>query len=214
MSIHDPDPNVRDSTDLTMDVPDIDDLDFAKGDGLLPVIAQHYITGEVLMLGYGSRESLEATVRSGDLTFHSRSRDALWVKGETSGNRLKVVSLHADCDRDAVLARVRPLGPTCHTGRRSCLDAAPTLKALGDSLEARRAADPRTSYTARLLDDRNLRLKKLGEEAAELVVACADTDVERVREEAADVIYHTLVAALAAGVSVDQVLETLEGRRT
>lgn len=209
MSLHDADSNLLDTSDLPLD-----DLDFDKGGGLVPLIAQHHVTGEVLMLGYGSQESLEATRRSGDLTFHSRSRDALWVKGETSGNRLRVVSLHADCDRDAVLARVRPLGPTCHTGRRSCFDAAPTLKALGDSLEARREADAETSYTARLLADRNLRLKKLGEEAAELVVACADTDVERVREEAADVIYHTLVAALAAGVSVDQVLETLEGRRT
>lgn len=199
--------------DLNITELDLVNLDFDKANGLLPVIAQDHVTGEVLMLGYGSRESLEATLRSGNLTFHSRSRDTLWMKGETSGHRLEVVSLHADCDRDAVLARVRRLGPTCHTGRRSCFDAAPTLRALGDSLEARRGDDPAASYTARLLADRNLRLKKLGEEAAELVVACADTNAERVREEAADVIYHTLVAALAEGVSVDQVLETLERRR-
>lgn len=192
---------------------DLDELDFDKGDGLLPVLAQHHLTGEVLMLGYASREALEATLATGDLTFHSRSRNALWVKGETSGNRLRVVSLHPDCDSDALLALVSPLGPTCHTGRRSCFGASPTLRALGDSLEARREADPGTSYTARLLADRNLRLKKLGEEAAELVLACGDSDPDRVAEEVADLIYHALVAALAVDVTVDEVLRTLDGRR-
>ena len=196
---------------------DLDGLDFDKGSGLLPVIAQHWLTGEVLMLGYATRTALEASIETRQLTFHSRSRDALWTKGETSGNTLRVISLHADCDGDAVLARVDPAGPTCHTGAESCFGAdrghAPTLRGLADTLEARRGADPGTSYTARLLADRNHRLKKLGEEAAELAVACADEDVERVREEAADVVYHTLVAALAAGVDVAEVLEVLEGRR-
>ena len=190
-------------------------LDFAKGGGSVPIIAQHYLTGEVLMLGYATPEALDTTVRTGQLTFHSRSRNALWTKGETSGNTLRVVSLHADCDADSVLARVHPAGPTCHTGQWSCFgDGAPTLPALAATLESRRGADPGTSYTARLLSDRNLRLKKLGEEAAELAVACADEDIERVRDEAADVVYHTLVAALAAGVSVDQVLEALDERRS
>ncbi len=215
-------------------------LDFAKMDGLIPVIAQHWLTGEVLMLGYASPDALDASLETGRLTFHSRSRDALWTKGETSGNTLRVVSLAGDCDGDAVLARVDPAGPTCHTGARSCFGAAPTLRGLADVLEARAASheargtsrEPRgtrssggeseigaesaaaSSYTIRLLRDRNLRLKKLGEEAAELAVACADGDVERVREEAADVIYHTLVAALAVGVRVEDVLAVLEGRRS
>lgn len=189
-------------------------LDFAKGGGSVPVVAQHHLTGEVLMLGYATPEALEATLHTGRLTFHSRSRDALWTKGETSGNTLRVVSLHADCDADAVLARVEPAGPTCHTGAWSCFDgAAPTLPALAATLESRRDADPDTSYTARLLADRNLRLKKLGEEATELAVACADEDVERVRDEAADVVYHALVAALAAGVSAEEVLAALDERR-
>ncbi|MFW6205897.1 MAG: bifunctional phosphoribosyl-AMP cyclohydrolase/phosphoribosyl-ATP diphosphatase HisIE [Gemmatimonadota bacterium] len=204
----------------------VDRLDFEKGGGLVPVIAQHWLTGEVLMLGYATKEALDTSLETGQLTFHSRSRDALWTKGETSGNTLRVVSLHGDCDGDAVLARVHPAGPTCHTGSRSCFSAPPTLRGLADTLEDRRAAmdaragdratrpDPSSSsYTVRLLGDRNLRLKKLGEEATELALACADGDAERVREEAADVVYHTLVAALAAGVDVDGILEALEARR-
>lgn len=202
----------RNPLDLALD---LDALDFAKGGGTIPVIAQHYLTGEVLMLGYATREALQASLDSRSLTFHSRSRDALWTKGETSGNTLRVVSLHSDCDADTVLARVDPAGPTCHTGRWSCFgDAAPTIRALSSTLESRRAADPGTSYTARLLSDRNHRLKKLGEEAAELAVACADEDIERVKGEAADVVYHTLVAALAVGVSVEAVLEALDERRS
>lgn len=216
-----------------------DALDFARTDGLIPVVAQHWLTGEVLMLGYATEEALDASLETGQLTFHSRSRDALWTKGETSGNTLRVVSLTGDCDGDAVLARVDPAGPTCHTGNRSCFGDPPTLRGLADVLEARKAAadelaereaaggsgssgDPEpgsgpgaasSSWTVKLLRDRNLRLKKLGEEASELAVACADEDRERVKEEAADVVYHTLVAALAAGVSVDDVLEALEARR-
>ncbi len=214
----------------TPDIPAIlDALDFDRvtPPGMLPVVAQHYLTGEILMLGYATREAIQRSVDTGLLTFHSRSRDALWTKGETSGNTLRVVSLHADCDGDAILARVHPAGPTCHTGARSCFDsaapadaparvaapaAAPTLRRLADTLAARRDSDASSSYTARLLADRNLRLKKLGEEAAELAVACADEDVERVKEEAADVVYHTLVAALAVGVELEDVLAVLEAR--
>ena len=200
---------------------------------LTPLIAQHALTGEVLMLGYATPESLARTGETGLLTFHSRSRDALWTKGETSGNVLRVVSMHRDCDDDALLALVVPAGPTCHTGARSCFGAAPTLRALADTIEERAGreesgrarhgaedevdggssgADSRRSYTARLLRDRNLRLKKLGEEATELAVACADEDRERVKEEAADVVYHVLVAARAAGVTLQDVLAALEDR--
>lgn len=198
-------------SDLTTRL-DLDALDFAGADGLLPVVAQHHLTGEVLMLGYANREALERSLESGLLTFHSRSRDRLWTKGETSGNTLRLVSLHGDCDSDAVLARVHPAGPTCHTGARSCFGAPPTLRALADTLESRRDAPPDGSYTARLLADRNHRLKKLGEEAVELAVACADGDRERMTEEAADVVYHTLVACLAEGVPLDAVLGELARR--
>ncbi|HUG39636.1 MAG TPA: phosphoribosyl-ATP diphosphatase [Longimicrobiales bacterium] len=188
---------------------------------LTPLIAQHALTGEVLMLGFATPGSLARTEETGLLTFHSRSRDALWTKGETSGNVLRVVSLHHDCDGDALLALVLPAGPTCHTGARSCFGAPPTLRRLADTIEDRvRAAEEdgagalgsAGSYTVRLVRDRNLRLKKLGEEAAELAVACADGDAQRVKEEAADVVYHALVAARAAGVALEDILDALADR--
>lgn len=192
---------------------DLPEVRFDPSTGLVPVIAQHAGTGEVLMLGYASPAALERTRETGLLTFHSRSRERLWTKGETSGNTLRVVSLDTDCDADAVLARVLPAGPACHTGTRSCFPASPTLLGLADTLRERLGGDETESYTARLLGDRNLRLKKLGEEAVELAMACADEDRERVREEAADVVYHTLVACLAAGVELEDVLEALARRR-
>ncbi len=191
---------------------DLDRLDFAKGDGLVPVVAQHARTGEVLMLAYANREALERTLESGEMWYWSRSRGAFWRKGETSGNVQRVVSLHADCDGDAVLARVEPAGPSCHTGEWSCFAGAPTLAELDHVLAERQASPPEGSYTARLLSDRNLRLKKLGEEAVELATACADGDGERAAEEAADLIYHALVACRAAGVPLDAVLAALERR--
>jgi phosphoribosyl-ATP pyrophosphohydrolase/phosphoribosyl-AMP cyclohydrolase len=194
------------------DTKQIDALDFGKGGGLVPVVAQHARTGEVLMLGYASREALHRTLESGEMWYFSRSRDRLWHKGEVSGNTQRMVSLHTDCDRDTVLALVEPLGPTCHTGSWSCLDAPPVLAALGALLERRASERPDGSYTARLLGDENLRLKKLGEEAVELALACAAGDASRASEEAADVIYHALVACLGAGSSVDAVLAALERR--
>lgn len=188
------------------------ELDFEKGGGLVPVVAQHAYTGEVLMLAYANREALERALATGTMWFYSRSRDALWRKGETSGNTLRLVSLHADCDADAVLAQVEPAGPTCHTGERSCFSAPPTLAALADVLAARRANPPAGSYTARLFGDRNLRLKKLGEEATELALACVLGEKDRVAEEAADLFYHALVACAAAGVEAADVLAALDRR--
>ena len=147
------------------------------------------------------------------------SKAASSDKGATSGNVQRVVSLTPDCDGDAVLARVIPAGPACHTGCRSCFgDDALHAHALGtlDATIAKRAASTDTtekSYTRRLLDDRNLRLKKIGEEAAELVTACADGDLERAREETADVIYHSLVALCAVGGSLADVQGVLAHRR-
>lgn len=198
---------------------DLDRLDFAKGGGLLPVVAQDAHTGEVLMLAYADRDALASSLRDGELWLRSRSRDAPWKKGETSGNVLRVVSLHADCDADAVLARVLPAGPTCHTGVRSCFSAPPTLTLLADTIAERSAAaavaaaaDDGASYTRRLLSDPNLRLKKLGEEAVELALACCGADPLRVADEAADLLYHLMVAAAAAGVSLADVLAQLAVR--
>jgi phosphoribosyl-AMP cyclohydrolase / phosphoribosyl-ATP pyrophosphohydrolase len=184
------------------------------GDGsLLPVVVQHYATGEVLMLGYADREALQRCLATRELWLYSRSRQELWHKGATSGNTHTIVSMHADCDADAVLVRAAPAGPTCHTGARSCFGAPPTLRQLGDVIEQRRHADAQASYTARLLINENLRLKKLGEEAVELALACAAEDRQRVCEEAADVLYHTLVACAGARVTIDEVLAELALRQ-
>lgn len=196
---------------------DLDALDFAKGGGLVTVVTQDASTGAVLMVAFADREALEHTIATGEMHYHSRRR-GLWHKGLTSGNTQRVVSLSADCDGDAVLARVEPAGPSCHTGRPSCfgddaLDAG-TLSAL-DAVIATRAqtADAdRPSYTRRLLADRNLRLKKLGEECAELVLALGDADAQRAAAEAADLLYHVLVALRALGVGLDDVRGVL-GRR-
>jgi len=197
---------------------DIDKLDFTKSNGLVTVVAQDSRTGVLLMIAHADREALERTLATGEMHYRSRTR-GLWHKGETSGNVQRVVSLTADCDGDAVLARVIPAGPACHTGAQSCFgDEALDATALGalDTTIAKRAASGDTtekSYTRRLLDDRNLRLKKIGEEAAELVTACADGDLDRACEETADVIYHSLVALRAVGGSLADVETVLARRR-
>ena len=199
---------------------DLDALDWSKSDGLVTVVAQDAVTGAVLMVAFADREALARTMDTGEMHYRSRSR-GLWHKGATSGNVQRVVSLTPDCDGDAVLARVIPAGPACHTGAGTCFanganEQAPngdTLSALAATIESR-ASDSAggSSYTRRLLDDRNLRLKKLGEEMAELVTALADGDTTRASEEGADVIYHTLVALRAAGVTLDDVRRVLTTR--
>jgi phosphoribosyl-AMP cyclohydrolase / phosphoribosyl-ATP pyrophosphohydrolase len=180
--------------------------------GLVPVISQHATTGAVLMVAYANHESLRRTLETGLLWLYSRSRQTLWQKGETSGNVQRVVSLHLDCDADALLARVLPHGPACHTGERSCFDTAPTMQLLADVITQRSATDAAQSYTARLWSDANLRLKKLGEEATELALACQAGLPERITAEAADLMYHVLVAAAAEKVSLEQVLGELQKR--
>jgi phosphoribosyl-ATP pyrophosphohydrolase/phosphoribosyl-AMP cyclohydrolase len=210
---------------------DLDLLDFRRGRGLVTVATQDVRTGQLLMVAHADREALEYTMATGEMHYHSRRR-GLWHKGATSGNRQRVVSLTPDCDGDAVLALVEQTGVACHTGTRSCFVVGEVLEdwstdptsgetRLGpltklDATIAARAAAGRTapegSYTARLLGDRNLRLKKLGEEAAELVTACADDDRERAVEEAADLLYHALVALHAVGGSLEDVKHVLERR--
>ena len=196
---------------------DLDAVHFSA-EGLVPVIVQDVSSGEVRMLGYANRVALDQTLTTGQLHFWSRARDELWRKGETSGNTLAVTSLHADCDGDTVLALVVPAGPTCHTGQRSCFGegAAPRADALMrlDRTLADRAVDrPADSYTVRLLDDDNLRMKKLGEESAELVVALARGDRARAIREAADLVYHVLVALRAHGADAAELLAELDARR-
>jgi phosphoribosyl-ATP pyrophosphohydrolase/phosphoribosyl-AMP cyclohydrolase len=190
----------------------LDRLAFAKGDGLLPVITQHAHTGEVLMLAYANREALQRSLTDGVMCYYSRSRGELWRKGDTSGNVQHVVSLHGDCDGDTVLARVLPAGPACHTGAANCFDTAPTLTTLDSVILERSRASSGSSYTGKLLGDRNLRLKKLGEEVVELALACERGDPARTAEEAADLLYHALVACRAVNVSIGDVLAVLADR--
>jgi phosphoribosyl-ATP pyrophosphohydrolase/phosphoribosyl-AMP cyclohydrolase len=196
---------------------DLDALDFTKGEGTVTVVAQDARTGAVLMVAAADREALERTLATGEMHYRSRTR-GLWHKGATSGNVQRVVSLALDCDADAVLARVEPAGPACHTGATSCFGAAAlgadALGALDVTIAARAVAEEggSPSYTRKLLGDRNLRLKKLGEEAAELVTACADGDIARAREETADLVYHALVALRAVGGSLDDVRAVLAER--
>jgi phosphoribosyl-ATP pyrophosphohydrolase/phosphoribosyl-AMP cyclohydrolase len=196
---------------------DLNALDFEKGGGLVTVVAQDASSGQVLMVAHASRESLERTLESGEMHYQSRTR-GLWHKGATSGNTQRLVSFSADCDGDAILARVIPAGPACHTGAVTCFGdiAADTLAELDATIDARAGGGgggTEGSYTARLLADRNLRLKKIGEEASEFVTACADGDAARANEEAADLFYHTLVALHAAGGSLAAVRDTLRARR-
>ena len=192
---------------------DLETLDFQKGGGLVTVIAQDALTGAPLMLAFADREALERTLATGEMHYSSRSR-GLWHKGETSGNTQHVVSLTADCDRDSVLARVIPKGPSCHNGDASCWGAlqAGELRTLDATIAARAAAPEPEGYTGALLADRNKRLKKLGEEAAELAVACADHDTPRAIAECADLIYHALVALRAAGGTLADVEAELRRR--
>ncbi|WP_306522439.1 bifunctional phosphoribosyl-AMP cyclohydrolase/phosphoribosyl-ATP diphosphatase HisIE [Gemmatimonas sp.] len=198
---------------------DLDTLDFSKGQGLVTVVAQDARSGVVLMVAHADREALEHTLRTGEMHYRSRSR-GLWHKGGTSGNVQRVVTLTADCDRDAVLARVIPAGPACHDGTTSCFrddallsDALSALDAtIAERAQSALHAGENPSYTQRLLTDRNLRLKKLGEEAVELTMACVDHDSARAAEETADLVYHALVALHAVGGTVDDVRAVLTER--
>ena len=204
-------------TDRRVEVDDVADLAF-DARGLLPVVAQDVDSGAVLMLAWANREAVEATLAEGVVHFWSRSREELWRKGETSGNTLELVSLHADCDGDTLLARVRPAGPACHTGEATCFgagavpDAPDVLQRLDDVLRRRAAERPQGSYTVRLLDDENLRLKKLGEETVELVTALARGEPGSAVEEGADLLYHLLVALRAEGADLADLREALEKR--
>ncbi len=187
--------------------------------GLVCVVAQDWTSGDVLMVAWANAEALERTRQTGFAHFWSRSRQALWMKGETSGNRLRVREARVDCDRDTVLLLVEPEGPACHEGTRTCFGDGPgALPAVLDELGrvfAERAAAPREgSYTSKLLaGGRDRILKKIGEEATEVVLAAKSESDERLAEEAADLLFHLQLALHERGVPVARVLEVLQERR-
>jgi phosphoribosyl-ATP pyrophosphohydrolase/phosphoribosyl-AMP cyclohydrolase len=196
-------------------------------DGLVPVVAQESRSGEVLMVAFANREALERTAATGKAHYYSRSRAALWRKGEQSGHEQSVRQIRLDCDGDAVLYRVEQTGPACHTGTRTCFatavvdggtaagedPGAHTLARLASTIAGRAADRPEGSYTVRLLDRGVPRIaQKLGEEAVEVVVAATAESRERLGSEAADLLYHLLVLLQARGIGLEQVLEQLETR--
>ena len=195
---------------------DIDGLAWEKQGGLLPAIVQDADTLRVLMLGYMSREALQATLASGQVTFFSRSRQRLWMKGESSGDVLDLVRLEADCDADTLLVLARPAGPTCHLGRASCFPQAPAdgLAEL-DAVIAQRAQElPEGSYTTRLFEGGIRRIaQKVGEEGVETALAAVAEDDEALLGEASDLLFHLLVLLRARGLSLADALQVLEPRR-
>lgn len=194
-------------------------LDWDKQDGLIPAIVQHATTGQVLMLGYMNKLALDKTQATGEVTFYSRSRSALWTKGETSGNKLSLVSIGADCDNDTILVTAEAAGPTCHEGTTSCFDPGSSASAFGflGNLEA--TIDQRIeqcaedSYTARLVRQGTSRIaQKVGEEAVEVAIAAATRDVEAVKTESADLLYHLLVLLRSHDCSLKDIVDELKSR--
>ena len=187
--------------------------------GLVPVVVQDRASGDVLMLAWANAEALARTAETGLAHFWSRSRGALWRKGETSGHGLRVVEVRADCDRDALLLVVEPEGPACHTGARTCFgESSPTAGGMIEELRrviAERAERaPEGSYTARLLTQGpDQVLKKIGEEATEVVLAARGESDERLTAEAADLLYHLLVALHQRSLPMTRVLDELRRRR-
>ncbi|HEX8569299.1 MAG TPA: bifunctional phosphoribosyl-AMP cyclohydrolase/phosphoribosyl-ATP diphosphatase HisIE [Caulobacteraceae bacterium] len=197
---------------------DVAGLDWAKAGGLLPAVVQDARTLQVLMLAYMDEAALAETLESREATFFSRSRGGRWRKGETSGNRLRVREVFADCDGDAVLVRAEPAGPACHENTTSCFggEDAPGLGVLArleGTIASRAAADPERSWTARLLAEGPKRVaQKVGEEGVETALAGAAGDDAELREEAADLIYHLLVLLKARGLALQDVLDVLARR--
>jgi phosphoribosyl-ATP pyrophosphohydrolase/phosphoribosyl-AMP cyclohydrolase len=213
----------------------VPDVTFGS-DGLVPAVIQDAVDGRVLMVGYMDAEALAATVATGEVHFHSRSRDGLWRKGETSGNVLRLVDLATDCDTDALLVTVDPVGPTCHRGTRSCFDAdgAPAtrstegfawLETLWATILDRATARPDASYTVQLLDGGvDAVARKLTEEATEVLIAAKDdATAERSAEdrtstrqalsgESADVLYHLLVVLAERSLPPSATIEALRAR--
>lgn len=197
---------------------DPETLDWEKSDGLLPAIVQDASSGAVLMLGYMNREALEASLETGRVTFFSRSRRKLWTKGETSGHVLHLVDALADCDRDTILVRAKPHGPTCHRGTRSCFaddsDFAP-LEILGHLekvIRSRQQELPAGSYTTSLFEAGTARIaQKVGEEAVELLIS-AMQERQRTIEESADLLYHMLVFLADRDVALEDVMGELQNR--
>ena len=194
-------------------------IDFDKGEGLVPAIIQDSSTLRVLMLGYMNREAYDKTVQTGLVTFYSRSRKCLWTKGETSGNYLKLVDIKVDCDNDTLLVKAVPQGPVCHTGTDTCWgetnEASPLLflSELSDFIECRHSEMPEGSYTTSLFrDGLNRMAQKVGEEALELVIEATNGTDERLVYEGSDMLYHLIVLLTSKGLRIEDLARELQER--
>lgn len=198
----------------------IDQLAWDKMGGLLPAIVQDAFDGRVLMQAFMDREALERSLDGGQVTFYSRSRDCLWVKGETSGNFLELVDVVPDCDGDSLLVLARPAGPVCHLGNETCFDASERsrfelsfLARLERVIAQRERERPDGSYTVRLLDAGVQRIaQKVGEEAVETALAGAAGESQDLLEEGADLLFHLLVLLRSRGASLEELVATLGQR--
>jgi len=192
-------------------------LDWDKTQGMMPVIVQHNVSGEVLMHGYMNPEALEKTLAEGNVTFFSRTKNRLWTKGETSGNFLQVVSITPDCDNDTLLVLANPIGPTCHLGTTSCFSPAVPewtfLYQLEELLASRKTADPESSYTARLYASGTKRIaQKVGEEGVETALAATVNDRDELTNEASDLVYHLMVLLQDQNLDFSAVINNLRDR--
>jgi len=200
---------------------DIDSLDFAKGDGLLPAVVQHAGTGAVLMLGYMNKDALRETFGRRHVIFFSRSKQRLWEKGETSGHFLELETVRTDCDRDTLLVTAWPHGPVCHVGTQTCFGEEPAtvgerlafLSTLEGVIAKRAAEQPEGSYTARLFAQGPRRIaQKVGEEGVEVALAAVTEPDDKLVGESADLIFHLLVLLKKRGLSLEQVVAELQRR--
>lgn len=195
------------------------EIDFKKQGGLVPAIIQDNITNKVLMLGYMNEDAYEQTLKTGKVTFWSRSRQCLWTKGETSGNLLNLVSIKSDCDNDTLLVRVNPVGPACHLGTDTCWgeknETNPLLflTELQDFINKRHEEMPEGSYTTSLFKDGlNRMAQKVGEEALEAVIEATNGTNERLIYEASDMFYHLIVLLTSKGLRIEDIAKELQVR--
>lgn len=192
------------------------DIDFSKGDGLVPVIIQNNNTLQVLMLGYMNAEAFQKTKEENKVTFFSRSKNRLWTKGEESGNFLVVKDIQIDCDNDTILVKAEPKGPTCHTGSTSCFKeetAKGFVYELQKTINERIDSDDQNSYTNTLYKRGiNKVAQKVGEEAVELVIEAKDDDANLFTNEAADLMYHYLILLKAKGFTLEDIEAVLKSR--
>ena len=195
-------------------------INWEKVDNLAPAVVQHYLSGEVLMVGYMNAEALQVTLDSGKVTFFSRTKQRLWTKGESSGHFLSLKDISIDCDNDTILVLAQPDGPTCHKGTRTCFNEAKTLPLafiaqLDDVILSRKGQDPSSSYTASLFAKGIKRIsQKVGEEGVETALAATAGDMEELKNESADLLYHLMVLLRACDLSLEEVVQVLQARHS